>query len=418
MTHPQIIAPAGDRNTLAAVVGAGADAVYFGVRGFNMRARAKNFTVDELPEIIAFVHDGGVRAHLTLNTIIYQDELDDMKRLIRKAADAGIDMIVCWDPAVIQTCIDEGAPFCVSTQASVSNAEAFRHYCALGAKRVVLARECTLEQIRAIRRAVPRDQGHIEVFVHGAMCVAVSGRCFLSHHLFDRSANRGECVQPCRREYEIRPADDAAGGLILGEDYILSPKDLCTLEFVDQIIDAGVDAFKIEGRMRSAEYAARAVSLYKEAVERHGEGELTPAWKAWAKKELAKYFNRGFSDGFYFGRPGSETITSQYGSHATARKIQVGRILNYYKKPRIAYARIEAAVFTPGDEYVIIGPTTGAVEGRVESLQDEGVELKQAHPGAMVTFPCEETVRLNDILYKYEPMAPHQPTVRRRKAQY
>ena len=262
-THsPELMAPAGDWTMLRTAVSAGADAVYFGVDKLNMRAKAKNFSLDELPEIAKFCKEKNVLTYLTLNTIVFEDELTDVKEILSAAKSAGIDRVICWDLAVAELCNEYEMPFCVSTQGSVSNSLSASVYEKLGAVRIVLARECSLDEIKKIRANTKLE---IEAFVHGAMCIAVSGRCFMSHHLFGQSANRGECVQPCRREYEVTD-NSIHKTLMLGEDYVLSPNDLNTIEFIDKLIEAGIDSFKIEGRKRSPEYVAKTVSDRKSVV--------------------------------------------------------------------------------------------------------------------------------------------------------
>ncbi len=239
LKKPELLAPAGNWSMLNAAINAGANAVYFGVKNLNMLAAASNFDIKDLPEISALCKLHNVQTHLTLNTIVFEEELAEADAVILAAKQAGVDLIICWDMAIINKCIDHKMPFCVSTQASSSNSESVKAYERLGAKRIVLARECTLDKIIEIKRKTDIE---IETFIHGAMCVAVSGRCFMSHDIFGKSANRGECIQPCRREYKIIDNDEKYE-LELGEDYVLSPKDLCTIEFIDKLIEAGIAAF-------------------------------------------------------------------------------------------------------------------------------------------------------------------------------
>jgi len=270
-TTPELMAPAGDWTMLTAAVKAGANAVYFGIDKLNMRAKAKNFTLDELHAISKFCKEKNVKTYLTLNTIVFEEELDEIEKIISEAKAAGIDRVICWDLSVVQLCRKYEIPFCISTQGSVSNSMSAELYKDLGAVRIVLARECSLDEIKRIRANTSLE---IEAFIHGAMCIAVSGRCFLSHHLFGKSANRGECIQPCRREYMV--FDDLIDkSLVLGEDYVMSPKDLCTIEFIEQLIEAGIDSFKIEGRKRSPEYVAKVVSVYRRAIDLHFAKKLT-----------------------------------------------------------------------------------------------------------------------------------------------
>jgi putative protease len=389
------MAPAGNRTMLTAVINSGADAVYFGVEKLNMRAKASNFKSDDLPELVSYCRDKKVKTYLTLNTIIYEDEINQLRLIIENAEKAGIDRIICWDFSVVQLCKEIGIPFCISTQGSISNSLAAKFYKDLGAERIVLARECTLEDIKKVRLLTDLE---IEVFIHGAMCIAVSGRCFMSHHLFDKSANRGECIQPCRREYEIYdPIINK--GMVIGEDYVLSPQDLCTIEFIDQIIETQVDSLKIEGRKRSPEYAAAATAAYRQAIDLHYEGKLTPAVKKELLTGLEKVFNRGYSSGFYFRTPGTDEYASSYGSKATQRKEYLGKVLNYYKKAGIAYIAIDAGPLNKGDEIYIIGETTGVVHLTVENIMNEEDNVLSASKGDKVTFKCNELVRARDAVY-------------------
>ncbi|MCX7798235.1 MAG: U32 family peptidase [Melioribacter sp.] len=393
---PELLAPAGDWSMLNAAIKAGADAIYFGIENLNMRVMARNFRLKDLKEISNICKKNNVRAHLALNTIIYESELDDVEKIISAAKEYGIDMIIGWDLAVLQKCKDYEMPFCVSTQASVSNSEAAKFYKNLGAQRIVLARECSLDKIKEIKNKVDIE---IETFIHGAMCVAVSGRCFMSHEVFNKSANRGECLQPCRREYEILDKDEKYS-LIIGDGYVLSPKDLCTIEFIDKLIEAKIDAFKIEGRKRSPEYIYKVVSVYRNAIDLYFEDKLTDDKKKLFVEELRKVYNRGFSTGFYFETPGAESYANAYGSIATTRKVYVGKVLNYYKKKKIAYVKIEANNLSVGDSIYIIGNTTGVVELKIEEMMKDEKIIKIAEKGTDITFPCKDLVRENDKVYR------------------
>lgn len=393
---PELLAPAGDWKMLSTAVGSGADAVYFGVEKLNMRAKAANFKLEELPEIAAFCKSNNVDTHLAINTIVYEDELSILDEMTLTAKNAGVDMIICWDMAVIQKCKEHDMPFCISTQASISNSSSANFYKNLGAKRIVLARECTLEKIIEIKQNTDIE---IETFIHGAMCIAVSGRCLLSHQMFGKSANRGECIQPCRREFEIIDKDEKKS-LIIGEDYVLSPNDLSTIEFIDQLIDAGIDSFKIEGRKRSPEYIAKVVSTYRKAIDMHLEGKLTDQAKAEMTKELAKVYNRGFSTGFYFGTPGKDAYAEKYGSQATARKVYVGKVLNYFGNKKIAHVRLIANDLKVGDDLYVIGNSTGVVETKLEAMMIDDKFAESADKGDDITFACEVKIRSNDQVYK------------------
>ncbi len=333
---------------------------------------------------------------LTINSIVYENELDEVDKIIPAAKKAGVDLVICWDMAVIQKCIEYEMPFCISTQASISNSASAKMYEKLGAERIVLARECSLEKIKEIKQNVNIE---IETFVHGAMCVAISGRCFMSHHIFNKSANRGECIQPCRREYSIYDKDGETE-LLIGEDYVMSPKDLCTIEFVDQLIEAGIDSFKIEGRKRSPEYIAKVVSTYRKAIDNYFEGKLTPELKKEYFNELQKVYNRGFSTGFYFDTPGGDEYTIKYGSSATTKKVYVGKVVNYFKKTGIVHIKIETKEIKLGDELYFIGDTTGVVEKTLTEMVKEENKITEAVKGDEVTFKCEELVRPRDQVYK------------------
>lgn len=395
---PELMAPAGDWTMLRAAVSNGADAIYFGVDRLNMRAKAKNFSVDELKEISDYCKQNNVRTYLTLNTIIFEEELAEVEEIIIKAKAAGIDRIICWDLAVAELCYKHNFPFAISTQGSISNSLAADVYKRLGAVRIVLARECSLEEIKKIRAKTDLE---IEAFVHGAMCIAISGRCFMSHHLFGLSANRGECVQPCRREYEV--IDSATEkSLIIGKDYVMSPKDLCTIEFIDQLIEAGIDSFKIEGRKRAPEYVAKTVSVYRRAIDLYFEGKLTNEKKEEFLNELKTVYNRGFSTGFYFGVPSSEDYAGVEGSKATTRKVYVGKVLNYYKQPEVVHLLIESGSIKVGDKILIMGETTGVIEAEISAMRVNEIENNQADKGDEVTFRLSSLVRRNDKVYLIE----------------
>ncbi len=393
---PELLAPAGNWSMLNAAIKAGADAIYFGVENLNMRAMAKNFELRDLKEITRICKKNNVKAHLTLNSIVFEDELNELDKILSASKETNIDMVIGWDLSVLQKCKEYDIPFCVSTQASVSNSEAAKFYKNLGARRIVLAKECTLDKIIEIKNKVNIE---IETFIHGAMCVAISGRCFMSHEVFNKSANRGECLQPCRREYEIVDKDEKFS-LILGDGYVLSPKDLCTVDFIDKLIEANITAFKIEGRKRSSEYVYKVVSIYRKAIDLYFENKLTPEIKEELVNELSKVYNRGFSSGFYFGLPGSEGFTDAYGSKATTRKSYIGKVLNYYKKNKIAYVKIESGDLAIGDSIYIIGNTTGVIELKIEEMMIDETKIIKAEKGSEITFPCKELVRENDKVYK------------------
>ncbi len=393
--RPELMAPAGDWTMLRAAVNNGADAIYFGLDKLNMRAKAKNFTVDDLQELTSYCKENNVKTYLTLNTIVFEEELNELEEIIIAAKEKGVDRVICSDLAAADLCFKHQMQFCISTQSSISNSLAADVYKRMGAVRIVLARECSLEEIKKIRAKTDLE---IETFIHGAMCIAVSGRCFMSHHLFGKSANRGECVQPCRREYEVY--DSAAKkSLVIGEDYVMSPQDLCTIEFIDQLIEAGIDSFKIEGRKRAPEYVAKAVSSYRQAIDLYFEGKLTTEKKKELLTELEKVYNRGFSSGFYFDIPSSEEYAGVDGSKATTRKSYVGKVITYFKEIEVAHILIESGQIKTDDQLLIMGETTGVLEIKPEKMKVNDIENQTAKRGDEVTFRIPALVRRNDRVY-------------------
>jgi putative protease len=329
---------------------------------------------------------------------VFEEELTELEEIIIAAKQKRVDRIICSDLAVADLCFKQQMPFCISTQSSISNSLAADVYKRMGAVRIVLARECSLDEIKKIRAKTDLE---IEAFVHGAMCIAVSGRCFMSHHLFGKSANRGECVQPCRREYEVYdPSIDKS--LIVGEDYIMSPKDLCAIEFIDQLIEAGIDSFKIEGRKRSPEYVAKAVSVYRRAIDLYFEGNLSDAVKKELLEELGTVYNRGFSSGFYFDVPSSEEYAGVNGSKATTRKVYVGKVLNYFSNVEVAHILIESGEIKISDNILIMGDSTGVVEANVESMKVFDIDCSSAKRGDELTIKVSSLVRRNDKVYLIE----------------
>ena len=392
------MAPAGDWTMLRTAVQAGANAVYFGVDKLNMRAKAANFTVDELPEIVKYCRENEVKTYLTINSIVFEEEIKELEDIIISAKNSEIDNIICWDLSVAELCSKNNLPFCISTQGSVSNSLAASIYKKLGAVRIVLARECSLEEIKKIRANTDLE---IEAFVHGAMCIAVSGRCFMSHHMFGQSANRGECVQSCRREFEVYDSSSDKS-LILGEDYVMSPNDLCTIGFIDKLIEAGIDSFKIEGRKRSPEYVAKTVSVYRRAIDLYFEGKLTDDIKKEMLEELKQVYNRGFSSGFYFEIPSSENYADIHGSKATKRKEYLGKVLNYFQKPKVVHILIESGSLNQNDDLLIIGETTGVIENKVNSFLRNDEAATSAEKGDEVTFVIDDLVRPRDKVYLFK----------------
>ncbi len=392
----ELLAPVRDEVSFVAAVEAGADAVYLGVGELNMRIRSRGIEPEKLGKIVQKAHRRKVKVYVTLNTIIYDEDLLRLEQLLAVVREAKADAVIGWDLAVVQQAKSLGIPIHISTLANISNSQAVRFYENLGVKRLVLARELSLEQIRQIKKNTPLE---IEVFGHGALCVSISGRCFLSEHLFGRSANRGDCLQPCRREYTI--LDKETGDeLSLGNHYILSPKDLCTLPILDQLIEAGIDSLKIEGRSRAPEYIQTVVRVYRQAIDAVADGRFNQEQVAGWVAEVSKVYNRGFSTGFLMGRPGPQDWNDRYGSRATRRKIHIGKILNYYKKTHIAYLQVESHPLAVGDTVQIHGPTTGIVECTISQMQNEAQQPISAVEKGLVTFPCQRQVRKNDLVYK------------------
>lgn len=402
----EIMAPAGSYESLHAAIAAGADSVYFGVEGLNMRARSSaNFTLDDLSRIVSIARGKGVKTYLTVNTILYDSEISVMHSVIDRARSEGIDAIIASDQAAIIYARSAGVEVHISTQLNVSNLETLRFYSSY-ADVVVLARELSLEQIRAIFDGINRDdirgpygeRVKIEMFAHGALCMAVSGKCYLSVHDSGNSANRGACRQLCRRSYELRDRD--TGEEIIVEDkYLLSPKDLCTLPFIDRFLDAGVRVLKIEGRARSAEYVKRVVETYNEAVEAVCDGTFTEERVEGWMNRLKTVFNRGFWGGYYQGATVVE-LSNRYGSAATKRKVFVGKVTNFFKNISVAEIYVEAAPVESGSEYVILGETTGAVEGFAHEVFVDEKPADIALQGVKCSIKVSEPVRRGDKLYK------------------
>lgn len=408
----ELMAPVGSRESLVAALEAGADSVYFGIEALNMRAHsASRFTIDDLREIAARCTEHGVKSYLTVNTIIYDEDVDLMHRICDAAHEAGISAIIAADVAVLTYCRSIGQEVHLSTQLNISNAEALKFY-AQYADVVVLARELNLKQVEKIHQTIERDHicgpsgkpVRIEMFCHGALCMAVSGKCYLSLDNLGRSANRGECMQVCRRSYTVR---DRETGVELDVDnkYIMSPKDLKTIGFIDQMAAAGVRVFKIEGRARGAEYVLTVVLCYKEALAAIEDGTFSPEKvKAWDER-LRTVFNRGFWDGYYLGQKLGEW-SPVYGSAATEHKEYVGKGLKYFSRLGVGEFQIEAGEFGPGDKLLIIGPTTGAVYVTASDIHGDAGPVAKAEKGMRVAIPVPVKVRPSDKLYKMVKTAP------------
>ena len=394
----EIMAPAGNFACLAAAIQGGANAVYFGIGHLNMRSHsANNFSAEDLPEITRICREYGVKTYLTLNITLYGEELDEARRVLDLAKENGVDAVIASDMACILYARQIGLEVHISTQLSISNAEALRFY-AQFADVVVLARELRLEQVKDICETIVREQitgpsgqlVRIELFAHGAFCMAVSGKCYLSLAAYGESANRGACMQVCRRGYHV--TDEETGfDLVVDNKYIMSPKDLCTIEFMDKIIDAGVKVFKIEGRARSADYVKRCASCYRRAADAVCDGSYTPELAASLKEELAGVFNRGFWDGYYQGARLGEW-SAVYGSQATRRREYVGKVTNWFNRIDVAEIRVETGTIRSGDQLCFIGKTTGCVEIRVDDMR---VDLKPAEEAPKGVF-CSVSVPVAD----------------------
>lgn len=408
--HPyEVMAPVGSRECLAAALKAGADSVYFGIESLNMRAHsASRFSKADLREIASTCRAQGVKTYLTVNTIIYGEDLEQMRDICDAAKAAGISAVIAADVAVLAYCKKIGQEVHLSTQLNISNAEALKFY-ADYADVVVLARELKLQQVREIADVIEEEsicgpsgkRVRIEMFCHGALCMAVSGKCYLSLDNTGRSANRGECMQICRRGYTVR---DRETGMELDIDgkYIMSPKDLKTIGFIDKMMRAGVSVFKIEGRARSAEYVYTVVKCYKEAIASVVEGTFSPEKVDLWNQRLSTVFNRGFWDGYYLGQRLGEW-SNQYGSSATEKKVYLGKGQKYFSKIGVAEFYIETGEFRPGDKLLIIGPTTGALYVTPESIHADSGPVEAAQKGMCVAIPVPEKVRPSDRLYKLVP---------------
>ncbi len=362
-TKYELLAPAGNFPMLVTAVNAGADAIYFGLKEFSMRSTAKNFTIKDLDKIKEICKPKKVKKYLTLNTIIYDNEIKNIEEIIKKVK-GNIDAIICWDLAIIQLCKKYKIPFFISTQASVSNIETAKFYKKLGAKRIILARELNLKQIKEISKIID-----IECFAHGAMCVAISGRCLTSQFLFNKSANRGACLQPCRRTYTVK--DDEENQLKVQNNKIFSAKDLCTLPFIEQMKKSGIKSFKIEGRNRDPRYVDTVVRIYKKALDK----KLTKKEIQESLKELKKVYNKEFSSGFYLGLPTSDDFSKTEHSSATEKKHFVGKVTHYFKKIKVATIKLVSELKI-GDEIVIIGKTTGLLQGGVPTKGTKKSRIK------------------------------------------
>ena len=405
----EIMSPVGSYESLTAAIQAGADAVYFGVGNLNMRSRsAANFGLEDLEKICSIAHQHGVRTYLTVNTIIYNHEIDEMHQLVDAAKRVGVSAIIASDLAVITYARSVGVEVHISTQCNISNIEAVRFY-AQFADVMVTARELPLRQVAEITQFIrdndirgPKGElAQIEVFAHGALCMSVSGKCYLSLDNYNYSANRGACLQLCRREYLVKDLESDTE-LVVDNKYIMSPKDLCTIDFLDKIVKAGVRVLKIEGRGRSADYVKTVTECYKEAVQAIADGTYTPERIGAWKERLATVFNRGFWDGYYMGRKMGEW-SERYGSQATENKVYLGLVKNYFNRIGVAEAQIQTAeTLKPGDTVMVIGETTGVYRTTIAELRLERDPVAEVHQGERFSFATTQPLRRGDKLYRVD----------------
>ena len=405
----EIMAPAGSWESLQAAIQAGADSVYFGIERLNMRSRSSsNFTTEDLHRIVERCKEAGIKSYLTINTIIYDEDLDLMREIVDNAKEAGVSAIIAADVAVMQYAISQGVEVHLSTQLNISNVEALRFY-AQFADVVVLARELNMDQVAEIHRRIVEENIvgrngeliRIEMFCHGALCMAVSGKCYLSLHELNASANRGACMQVCRRAYRVHD-EDSDIELTVDNKYIMSPKDLKTIHFMNKMMDSGVRVFKIEGRARGAEYVKAVVSCYNEAIEAHLSNTFTDEKVADWDVRLAKVFNRGFWDGYYLGQRLGEW-SHNYGSKATHKKVYIGKCTNYFQKIGVAEFLLEAQSLSVGDEILVTGETTGAYEDVVEEVRVDLKPVDTVEKGTYFSIKTKDVVRRNDKLFKIVP---------------
>jgi putative protease len=402
----EIMAPVGSYESLMAAVQGGADSVYFGIGKLNMRSRSsKNFTLDDLAKISDICREHGIRSYIALNTIIYDGELEEMKKIVDAAKANDITAIIASDLSVIQYARSQNVEVHISTQNNVTNIESVKFW-AHFADVMVTARELSLEQVGLITKQIREEQVkgpsgnlvQIEIFAHGALCMAVSGKCYLSLDNMNFSANRGECLQVCRRGYKVTDLDGEFE-LMIDHEYIMSPKDLKTVDFLDRILKAGVRVLKIEGRGRSADYVKTVSSVYREAVNTYFAGEYSQQKIDEWNRRLATVYNRGFWDGYYLGRKMGEWAGS-YGSQATRRKEYVGRVTNYFSKIGVAEIKLETKKLSLGDEIQITGPTTGVYEGKIREIRVDEKNVKQAVKGDICSMPVEQLVRRMDKVFR------------------
>lgn len=402
----EIMAPVGSHESLMAAIQAGANSVYFGLNKMNMRARSSaNFNEDDLDHIMTICNEHGIKTYLTLNIVIYNNELEQAYQLVDLAREKGVTGIIASDHAIINYAHSQNIEVHISTQVNISNIESLKFY-ANYADVIILARELDLEQVQQINKTIEKEKitgpgGKLvktEMFIHGALCMSISGKCYLSLHQQNYSANRGACLQHCRKGYTVREKETGRE-LDIESEYIMSPKDLCTIHFLNKMIDSGVKVLKIEGRARPPEYVYTVVKCYREAVDCCFDGSYSTKKIAKLRKELETVFNRGFWDGYYLGQKLGEW-SDVYGSKATKRKIYVGKGMNYFPKIRVAEFLCEASALIMGDEIIITGPTTGIIRTTVKEIRVDLNAVKKVEKGERFSIPVDSMVRRSDKLYK------------------
>ncbi|WP_138432460.1 peptidase U32 family protein [Winogradskyella algicola] len=406
MQKIELMAPAGNFESLQAALDNGADSIYFGVEQLNMRARASiNFTLDDLEEIAQRCKAKNVRTYLTLNTIIYDHDLSIVKTLVKRAKEADITAVIAMDQAVIAIAREFDVEVHISTQINITNLETVKFY-AMFADTMVLSRELSLRQVNHITEQIEKEQikgpsgrlVEIEIFGHGALCMAVSGKCYMSLHAYNSSANRGACKQNCRKKYTV--IDQETGiEMELDNEYIMSPKDLCTIDFLDQVADAGIKVLKIEGRGRAPEYVAKVIKCYREAIDSLENGTYSKEQVISWMQDLEKVYNRGFWSGYYLGQKLGEWSKGS-GSHATQKKVYIGKGVHYFPKAKIGEFKIEAYDVSLGDTILITGPTTGAKEFKLKEMLVNDKQQEKGTKGDAITIPLDFRVRPSDKLYK------------------
>jgi U32 family peptidase len=400
------MAPVGSYESLMAAIQGGAGSVYFGVGKLNMRSKSsQNFTLDDLHQIASICYENNVKSYVTINTVVYDEELAEMHQLVDAVKNNGITAIIASDQAVIHYARKQGVEVHMSTQTNITNIEAVKYY-AQFADVMVTARELNIDQVAAITKSIHEQQikgpsgdlVRIEIFVHGALCMAVSGKCYLSLDLLNSSANRGACLQPCRRAYKVEESESQIE-MEVDNEYIMSPKDLNTIAFLDKILDAGVEVLKIEGRGRSPEYVKTVTQVYHEAVEAIQNGIYTPALAAALNERLKKVYNRGFWDGYYLGRKLGEW-TEQYGSQATKQKVYVGKINNFFQQLNVAEIKMETQSLKVGDYILVMGPTSGVYEDQLTEIRVDLKPVEETVKGEHCSIAVKTILRRGDKVYK------------------